>query len=222
MAGRARPNGAHAALAELGRRRPESLCCSQNVDGLSTRAGHPKEGLALLHGSLSTVRCSGFDCDYVEEGNFEDPIVPALALPEGEGQDISDAEVPLREVAAHDLPRCPRCKNNLLRPGVVWFGEALPGDTLRKVEGWMGDQQGIDLLIVVGTSASVYPAAGYIMAARQKGARVAVVNTERPDTAAGMLESGDWFFQGDAGTILPRILESVVGRVENFGNGDGS
>lgn len=217
---RAAPNPAHYAIAELARRRQEALCVSQNVDGFHVRAKHPEESLALLHGSLSTVKCAddtaGVECDYVETGNFRDPIVPALQLPPDtdDQRDISDASVPLQEVKTEDLPQCPKCQQNLLRPGVVWFGESLPTDTLAKVEAWMADRRGIDLLIVVGTSASVYPAAGYIQNARRKGARVAVVNTETPDTAAGMLQKGDWFFRGDAGAIMPKILRGVVGNLQ--------
>jgi len=97
---------------------------------------------------------------------------------------------------------------------VVWFGESLPSKTLRRVDDWMSDKKGIDLLIVIGTSAQVFPAAGYIASARAKGARVAVVNTERPDQEASRLEDGDWFFQGDAAVIVPRMLESVTGSVQ--------
>lgn len=217
MALRAQPNKAHLALAELARHKPEFLTISQNVDGLSPRAKHPQANLELLHGSLSTVKCVNFDCDYVDHNNFTDPIVPALALPDGAGLDISDAGVPLREIEPQDLPHCPKCKTSLLRPGVVWFGEALPQDTLSRVEGWLSDKRGIDLLVVIGTSASVYPAAGYIMTARAKGARVAVVNTETPDTGAGMLQQGDWFFRGDAGTVVPRIFEGIIGKVDDPG-----
>jgi len=78
----------------------------------------------------------------------------------------------------------------------------------------MSDKKGIDLLIVIGTSAQVYPAAGYIASARVKGARVAVVNTERPDQEASRLEEGDWFFQGDAAVIVPKMLEPITGRIE--------
>jgi len=78
----------------------------------------------------------------------------------------------------------------------------------------MSDKKGIDLLIVIGTSAQVYPAAGYIASARARGARVAVVNTERPDQEASRLEDGDWFFQGDAAVIVPKMLEPVTGLIE--------
>lgn len=82
----------------------------------------------------------------------------------------------------------------------------------------MNDKAGIDLILVIGTSASVYPAAGYIQSARHKGARVAIVNMERPDTQASKLKEGDWFFQGDAGEIIPKILEGVVGKIEMPGD----
>ena len=166
------------------------------------------------------MKCTNFDCDYVDLNNFTDPIVPALAIPSDPnsgGQtgehDISNPEVPLKDVEVTDLPHCPKCKTSLLRPGVVWFGEALPSDTLSRVDAWIADKRGIDLILVIGTSASVYPAAGYIMSARARGARVAVVNMERPDQEASRLQTGDWFFQGDAGIVLPQILESVVGRL---------
>ncbi|KAI9657872.1 MAG: hypothetical protein M1831_004108 [Alyxoria varia] len=221
MAIRARPNPAHLALAALARHKTGFLTISQNVDGLSTRAKHPKDQLELLHGSLFDIRCTGFDCDYTEKDNFKDPIVPALDIPKDPSQpdgeyDISNAEVPLRNITPTELPHCPKCKHNLLRPGVVWFGESLPASTLERVDAWMHGPDKIDLLLVVGTSALVYPAAGYIAKAKARGARVAVINTERPDKGASNLKPGDWFFQGDAGSLVPQILESVTGQMPTF------
>lgn len=212
MALRASPNAAHYALAELARKKADSLTISQNVDGFHVRAGHPRNSLELLHGNLFTVKCTNFYCDYVDFDNYQDPICPALAIEEN--QDISSADVPLKDVDIKGLPTCPKCKTALLRPGVVWFGESLPVLAMERIEVWMADKRGIDLLIVIGTSAQVYPAAGYIMSARSKGARVAVVNTERPDQEASRLQQGDWFFQGDASVIVPEILQSVIGRVD--------
>lgn len=147
----------------------------------------------------------------MDQNNFTDPIVPALEVPEA--TDLSDAEVPMKHVDASDLPQCPKCKESLLRPGVVWFGESLPHKTLTKVDKWMSDDRGIDLIMVIGTSASVYPAAGYIMSARAQGAKVAVINIESPDAVASRLQEGDWFFRGDAGVVVPQILESVIGPI---------
>lgn len=131
--------------------------------------------------------------------------------------DISNAAFPLRNVPMAELPHCPKCGVSLLRPGVVWFGEALPAVTVETVDRYMQSHEKIDLLLVIGTSAAVYPAAGYIAKARAKGARVAVVNTEEPGQAASRLQEGDWFFQGDAGVLVPRILEGVTGSVNMKG-----
>lgn len=213
MALKAKPNNGHLALAELARRRNQFLTITQNVDGLSQRAQHPPENLEMLHGSLFNLKCTNFECDYNEPANFTDPIVSALALSPG-SDDISDTQVPLKEVGARDLPHCPKCKSWLLRPGVVWFGESLPTETLTRVSDWINDPRGVDLLLVIGTSASVYPAAGYIETARAKGARVAVINMEFNTSTARGLQSCDWFFQGDASVILPDILKGIIGLPE--------
>jgi len=209
--------------------------------GLSPRAGHPASQLHLLHGSLFEVRCTEFYCNYVEKENYEDPIVPALAIPVYGAQpepepsdktgaaaatslyaamniddtevDISDARIPIPKVSEEELPHCPKCKTGLLRPGVVWFGERLPLETLGAVDQFLRESQKIDLIMVIGTTAQVYPAAGYVNIAREKGARVAVVNMDRSDIPDGGLDPGDWFFEGDAGVILPEILKSVIGTI---------
>ncbi|OJD33950.1 nad-dependent deacetylase sirtuin-5 [Diplodia corticola] len=222
MALKAKPNRAHLALAELAKKKPNFQTLSQNVDGLSQRAGHPRSQLHLLHGNLFDVKCSSFFCRHVQHDNFADPIVPALAIPTNrsrsaspaQDQDPSDPSTALPELRLQDLPHCPSCTHGLLRPGVVWFGEALPKATMARVDGFIDAADRIDLVMVIGTSSTVYPAAAYAERARAKGARVAVVNTERTDAVRG--EEGDWFFQGDAGVVVPELLRGVVGEVGEF------
>lgn len=231
-----------------------------NDTGLSQRANHPPAQLHLLHGSLFDVKCTTFDCDYREENNYQDPIVPALAIPSkppqsqsssapptlsllssssnpiiekemdplngqerGEKEedddddvDISDDNIPLPLVNIRELPHCPKCKDGLLRPGVVWFGEMLPAGTISAVDRWIRESKTIDLMLVIGTSAKVYPAAGYVDRARAKGARVAVINIDPADASAGLdgLRKVDWFFCGDAGVVVPQILEAVIGETD--------
>ena len=134
--------------------------------------------------------------------------------------DISNANVPIPQLEPHDLPQCPKCKTGLLRPGIVWFGESLPKDVLRAVDTFIyrGDTTDkIDLMLVIGTSAKVFPAAGYIDEARDKGARICVINLDRGDLIpeGGALDLGqdDWFFVGDAAQIVPEILKSVIGEI---------
>ncbi|KAK7741804.1 hypothetical protein SLS53_004868 [Cytospora paraplurivora] len=215
---KAEPNKGHKALAELAKKNENFICLTQNVDGLSIRAGHPTSQLRLLHGSILDLKCFWDRCGYIDKDNLSDPLCPALqaassagAAPD-DGQPgklaLLDPDVPVPEIDVADLPHCPQCKTSLLRPGVVWFGEALDGAMLDATDEWI-DSAPIDLILVVGTAAVVYPAAGYTKMARSKGAVVAVIN---PDPTAGAgLRDTDFFFQGDAAEILPRLFEKVIG-----------
>ena len=74
-----------------------------------------------VHGDLWTLKCErGKRCTYSEK-NFNDPVVPALQVPEKFPDDENVPTIPKK-----DLPHCPKC-NSLLRPGVVFFNEQLPG-----------------------------------------------------------------------------------------------
>jgi NAD-dependent SIR2 family protein deacetylase len=168
----------------------------------------------------------------MERNNYTDPIVPALAIPSDESDptttsaraarelDISDINVDIPELDYSHLPKCPECKRGLLRPGVVWFGESLPRDVMDDVDAFCSNKEKIDLIMVIGTSAKVYPAAGYVDMARMKGARVAIINMDANDVPAGGLYNGDWFFQGDAAQIVPELLKSVIGEIDVESMGD--
>ncbi|KAB8293876.1 hypothetical protein EYC80_009355 [Monilinia laxa] len=220
----AEPNKGHFALAELARRmrkgREEGfVCLTQNVDGLAQRAGHPEGSLKLLHGCLYDIKCANPICNYRERNNFNDPYHPSLAITSEDDEKLLPAANKIRAVATYldpnksttainkdELPHCPNCITSLLRPDIVWFGEALPGDTIDEIDQWI-DKAPIDLILVVGTTAQVYPAAGYVDIARNAGARVAVINMDREGLgSAGGLGKDDWLFVGDAGTILEEIL----------------
>jgi NAD-dependent deacetylase sirtuin 5 len=120
------------------------------------------------------------------------------------------------EIAEKDLPHCPACKKGLLRPGVVWFGEMLPEKVIRNVDDWIQTSKKIDLIMVIGTSARVYPAAGYVQRARAKGAKVAVINMDPNDVPQGGMKYGDWLFVGDAAEIMPELLRPVIGDIEDI------
>lgn len=127
--------------------------------------------------------------------------------------DISDPNVPIPHIPIEELPHCPECKTGLLRPGVVWFGEPLPEKTISTVENWIDSPDKIDLILVIGTSAKVYPAAGYIDEAREKGAKVAVVNMDKDADSGRSGKEPEWFFEGDAGEVVPEILKGVIGEI---------
>lgn len=96
------------------------------------------------------------------------------------------------------LRDCPDC-GAALRPAVVWFGEALPAEAWDIAEGACRD---CDVLLVIGTSAVVYPAAGLIGVAKAAGARIIVVNTQ-PSEASPL---ADVELLGPAGEIVPQLL----------------
>ncbi|KAK5168199.1 uncharacterized protein LTR77_006768 [Saxophila tyrrhenica] len=195
----AQPNAAHVALAELAKHMGNDCCMlSMNIDGLSQRAGHPSDdagGLLELHGNLFSLKCSNRECDYVEKDNVDRSLIPE--------------HVPDTEIA---LPKCPRC-SYLLRPDIVWFTEPLSSSVTQGADRWIAAGP-IDLVLVVGTTAQVWPAAGYVDSAIERGARVAMVDIDRGDLVPGSGELGltsrDWFFVGVAADLVPAMLEPIL------------
>ncbi len=99
-------------------------------------------------------------------------------------------------------PRCSSC-GGLIRPDVVWFGEMLPEGVFEAASKAAGR---CELFLTVGTSAVVYPAAGLPLAARNHGAYVVEINTERTEISHMINES----LPGKAGEVLPRFLEAMT------------
>jgi len=108
------------------------------------------------------------------------------------------AEEPNEQAPLELLPPLCRC-GGLLRPGVVWFGEALPEGAWERAHEAAARA---DVFLVIGTSAVVYPAASLVQTACQSGARVAIVN---PDPTPAD-EFAEWILRGTAGEILARLL----------------
>ena len=210
------------ALAELARVKGGFLAVSQNIDGLSERAGHESGKLVAVHGSLHEVRCSGRVCGgrgcsgeeckgrgcCLKECEFRREIMEGML--EGAEPDF----------ALERIPVCPVC-GALLRPAIVWFGEPIPEESRERVHDWLDEVEKVDLMLVVGTSAVVFPAAAYIHAARVQGARVAVFNVEEPskedqENPVTRLRDEDWFFKGNAAEVLPEVLKEIVGVVKSY------
>ncbi|CAG8503632.1 7933_t:CDS:2, partial [Paraglomus occultum] len=164
---------------------------TQNIDGLSAGV----QNLIEMHGMLFKNRCT--ICGDVRE-NRDSPIVPALA-----GTENEEAE---REIALEDLPKCGEC-GGLLRPHVVWFEESLETSVLARIQ---QELLRCDLLMIVGTSGLVYPAAGFRHAVKMRNPQTVVANfnivpMERVDES---LETGiDFEFIGPCGQTLPEALD---------------
>lgn len=101
-----------------------------------------------------------------------------------------------------EVPRCPQCGANL-RPGVVWFGEAIPDRALNESFAAASD---CDVFLSVGTSSEVYPAAGLADLARENRALVAEINPQPTRQAARF----DLVIAAKSGTALPKLVESLA------------
>jgi NAD-dependent deacetylase len=99
------------------------------------------------------------------------------------------------------LPRCKEC-GGLLRPDVIWFGESLDQHTLQKAFEASRDCQ---VMLVIGTSAVVQPAASLGLEAKAGGALVAEINLERTVQSGDM----DLTLTGKAGEIVPKLVEDL-------------
>lgn len=115
------------------------------------------------------------------------------------GAEFDFAEIHAR-VATELPPTCATC-GGALKPRVVFFGEPLPAAAMH--EG-MAAAAACDLLLVVGSTLQVHPAAALPLVAREAGARVVIVNVG----PTAMDEIADVFLDGKAGEILPRIIGS--------------
>jgi len=96
------------------------------------------------------------------------------------------------------VPICPGCGSNV-RPGVVWFGEAIAEQALNQSFAAASD---CDVFLSIGTSSLVYPAAGLAEIANDSGAVVIEINPNPTEQSAGF----DYVIAGNAGKILPEIL----------------
>jgi len=167
----AEPNAGHHALAAFARRRPGVLTIvTQNVDDLHQRAGNVDA--IRLHGDILSDRWLDRCC-----------ASPACA--------VTTAR-PGRP------PHCERC-TNLLRPGVVWFGEMLPEPALDAAERAAAASA---LMLVVGTSGAVWPAAGLAAMARRAGAFVAIVNPQPSEID----DQAHLTIRGTAAIVLPALF----------------
>ena len=100
------------------------------------------------------------------------------------------------------VPICPGCGSNV-RPGVVWFGEAIPERALKQSFAAASD---CDVFLSVGTSSLVFPAAGLADIANDSGAVVIEINPNPTGSAAGF----DYAIAGKAGTVLPELINFLT------------
>jgi NAD-dependent SIR2 family protein deacetylase len=162
---RARPNGAHAALARLQQRGRLSALVTQNVDGLHSRAGHRE--VIDLHGRIDQVVC--LECamtvprEQVQEQlatqNPDWTALHAHAAPDG------DADLDGVDFDRFRTPACGRC-GGLLKPDVVFFGENVPRARAQAAHEALASA---DAVLVVGSSLMVYSGYRFARMAGERG-----------------------------------------------------
>lgn len=200
----ARPNAGHHALAELEDAGAVQGIITQNVDGLHHAAGSRR--VVELHGSLASVRCLG--CGEVSpRGAFQTRLLAMNAewaerlagsveqAPDG------DAELPAWAMETFCVPGCEAC-GGVIKPDVVFFGENVPAE--RVEDAWRLFAEG-DVLLVAGSSLTVYSGRRFIYRAQQEGVPIGIINigpTRADEMAAAKVE-------GPLGRVLPRLAEAL-------------
>jgi NAD-dependent deacetylase len=172
----AQPNAAHEAIAKLAQHADEFLLVTQNVDDLHARAGLPKEKMVQIHGDIFVTKCSR--CDFEQEHDHEHED--------------------------ENIPKCPRC-DELMRPGVVWFGEQLPWNELQRVENFLG-QGACDLVIVAGTTATFGYIVDWALRASRDGGGLIEVNPE----GTALSQFATQLVREPAAVALPRVVDSLI------------
>jgi NAD-dependent deacetylase len=149
MAG-AEPNRGHRAVAHLVRRGKAGAVITQTIDGLHQASGVPADRVIELHGNATYARC--LDC--------------------GERYEIEPIR---RAFLDHDkLPVCDVCAG-IVKSATISFGQAMPADAMARAQ---EETLACDLFIAMGSSLVVFPAAGFPVLARRKGARLVILNRE--------------------------------------------
>jgi NAD-dependent deacetylase len=173
----ARPNAAHLALASLSLA-VDTRVVTQNVDGLHQRAGMPPDRVIELHGTISGVECVG--CG--------DRTVMADALD--------------RVRAGEPDPPCGRC-GGILKSATIMFGQALDRAVLARA---IRAASSCDLMIAIGSTLTVEPAASLCAVAADAGARLVIVN--RDPTPYDPIATA--VIRDPIGEAVPRIADQLM------------
>jgi NAD-dependent deacetylase len=175
----AQPNAAHRALVDLERSGLLRAIVTQNIDGLHQRAGSDPDRVIEIHGTMWEVEC--LTC--------QDRTAMRAVLDRVDGGEVD--------------PPCLQC-GGILKSATISFGQSLDTGVLRAA---LSAARECDLLLTVGTSLTVHPAAGLVDIARDAGARVCVVNAE-PTPYDPM---ADAVVREPIGTAVPTLVALLAG-----------
>ncbi|HKW75502.1 MAG TPA: NAD-dependent deacylase [Terriglobales bacterium] len=173
---RARPNAGHMALVELEKGGRLRALVTQNIDGLHQLAGNSTEKILEVHGNMRQAMC--MNC------GWRGPMQATLD----------------RVRAGEEDPGCLHC-GGILKSATISFGQALVPET---IECAMRAAEEADLLLAIGTSLNVYPAAGAVPLAKSAGARIIILNAQ----PTPMDDIADVVLRGVIGEVLPELVRS--------------
>lgn len=204
------PNATHHALARWERQGGLAGLITQNVDRLHTKAGSRR--VVELHGALADVYCIGcktYECrDHLQQRihnlNPTYDVDPQAFAPDG------DADVLASSVQGFRVPACLEC-GGALKPQVVFFGENVPGPV---IEGAWSLFDQAQVLLVVGSSLTVFSGYRFVREAKKRGIPVGIVNLG-PTRAA---DEVDVHVDADCGVVLSLLVDSLGGSVHGAGH----
>ena len=185
----AQPNPAHLALALFEKRDLLTACITQNIDNLHVRAGN--RNCIELHGNAFRIRCSGCQKKIDLEKDRIREMVTLLGA-------AGNSRIRILKLFSRYFPCC-KCGGRF-RSDVVLFGEVLPQDQLSKAYHCLDECK---VLLLIGTSLAVYPAAGLPLYAKTKGAKLIEINNEETPFS-GLC---DIKIREKTGIVLPEILK---------------
>jgi len=202
----ARPNPAHQAIVKLAAHTDEFLLVTQNVDDLHLRAEAEgqrlsRDKIVQIHGDIFETRCSR--CDLVFPGRGGSSKPPASRSNSGRLRSIAPTSVHNSE-DEHDLVKCPAC-GELMRPGVVWFGEQLDPRKIEHVENYLA-RVSCDVVIVAGTTAAFGYVIDWALRARDPNGQLIEVNPD-PTPLSGWATHS---IREPAGIALPRLVDELL------------
>ena len=174
---RVRPNAAHTAVAALEGMGKLDCVITQNIDGLHQMAGSSPERVIELHGTARSVSCLSCQKHY-------------------------DRDAVQERISRGDrVPRCDAC-DGLLKPATISFGQAMPEKETAEA---MQRSSACDLFIVIGSSLVVQPAASMPLVAKEKGAKLVIIN--RDTTPFDHL--AEVVLHTSAGNVMTEILNRI-------------
>ncbi len=190
-----KPNPAHYAITEMEKLFPRFLHITQNVDGLHREAGGKK--FVELHGHIFDGKCRFCGKHYTAEEFSELYPIASKTFLKSITEETLKEEV-FRKIDEGELPFCRNC-GEIVGPGVVWFGESLPEEAVEKAFSFA---EGCNVLLVVGTSGVVQPAASIPLIAKRKNAVLVEINPQETPLSPYC----DLVFRESASSALPKLI----------------